>query len=209
MQVENIFGAPLYRAKVEKYKETLEAMTPLLNELFWQHDGLIPPWISTGWTRSTFPRYSHMNPIGRALHTVPQMSDMMDQLQTHLTEYWKLLGLNTKYTPYVDVMWAQRYIEGVGDNHNHPDHLISGGLYLLIKGEQTIYFDNPATQLYNSDLLNKFDREQLRKKIILEPGDIILWPGWINHEIIAKKPSIWDGGATRITIPFMVNGDLK
>ena len=80
---------------------------------------------------------------------------------------------------------------------------------MLIEGEQTIYFDNPATQLYNSDLLNKFDREQLRKKIILEPGDIILWPGWINHEIIAKKPSIWDGGATRITIPFMVNGDLK
>lgn len=208
MQIENIFGGLLYRAKVERYKETLEAMTPLLNELFWQHDGLIPPWISTGWTRSTFPRYSYMNPVGAALHTVPEMSDMMDQLQTHLIEYCKLLGLNTKYTPQVDVMWAQRYIEGVGDNHNHTSHLISGGLYLLVEGEQTIYFDNPATQLYDSNLLDKFDEEQLRKKIILEPGDIILWPGWMNHQIEAKKPKNWNGGATRITVPLMANGEI-
>lgn len=209
MQVENIFGAPLYRAKAENYKETLEEMTPLLNELFWQHDGLIPPWISTGWTRSTFPRYSHMNPIGKKLHTVLEMSSMMEQLQFHLNKYWKLLGLDTKYTPYVDVMWAQRYIEGVGDNHNHINHLVSGGLYLLVKGEQTIYFDNPATQLYNPKILDRFNDGELRRKIILEPGDIILWPGWMNHEIEAKKPADWDGGATRITVPFMANGEIK
>jgi hypothetical protein len=29
----------------------------------------------------------------------------------------------------------------------------------------------------------------------------------MNHEIEAKKPKDWDGGATRITVPFMVNGE--
>lgn len=209
MQVENLFGSPLYTAKVTGYDETLTAMTALLDELFWQHDGLIPPWISTGWTRSTFPRYEHMNPIGKKLHTVPEMASMMEQINFHLCKYWKILGLDEKYSPYVDVMWGQRYVEGVGDNHNHTNHLVSGGLYLLVKGEQTIYFDHPGTQLYNPKLLNRFNKETLRKKLVLEPGHIVLWPGWMNHEIVAKKPSNWNDDATRITIPFMANGDLK
>ncbi len=204
------FGNPIYRTKLENYKDVYNIIIDDLNKLFYQDDGLVPPWISTGFTRSTFPRYEHMDPNGKLLFQNPKLKETMEHIQELLKEYWTMLNLNSNYDPNVEVMWAQRYETGIGDNHNHPNHLIGGGLYLLVEGEQTITFDHPSKSLYNKKLMPLFQQESLRETILLEPGDIIFWPGWMYHEIEAKTPQSWKkGDPTRITLPFMVNYKAK
>lgn len=204
--IQNIFPSYLYRVKYLDYKKTYEKVLPKLNELWNQYDALIPPWISTGWTRSSFPRKPGMDPVGKRLDTLPEMQEAMVTVYEACEEYFKLLKINDNLKPDVQEMWAQRYTEGIGDNHNHTKYVLGGGLYLLVEGEQTITFENPSVSLYDDHLLKDFEPDALRQTILLEPGDLILWPGWMNHLIEAKKPNNWNGGATRITLPFMANG---
>jgi hypothetical protein len=204
--IKNIFSTYLYRVKFHEYQKTYKKILPILEKLWSQDTALIPPWISTGWTRSSFPRLSTMDPIGKRLDTVPEMAEAMDFIYNSCEEYFKLLNIRSDLKPDIQEMWAQRYVEGVGDNHNHTKYLLGGGLYLLVEGEQTITFEHPSVSLYEKSLLTDFDQTALTETILLEPGDLILWPGWMNHQIVAKKPNNWKSGPTRITLPFMANG---
>ena len=203
---ETWFPIEIIRTKIERRQETLDAVLPHLEQLWAQHDALIPPWISSGGTYSTFPRNDKMDIAGKLLHEHPAMADAVEQIMIQVKEYWKVLGLDPSLTPVIQNMWAQRYIDGVGDKHNHPEFLIAGGLYLHVSGPQKIVFENPIALLYQPELVSAFDKDKLDVTIDLELSDLILWPGWMNHTITAEKPADWTSGPTRITLPFMVNG---
>lgn len=202
----NWFPNKVIRRKITLRQQTLDGILPRLEELWAQHDALIPPWISSGGTYSTYPRNDTLDPEGRLLHLNPAMADVMSEIQSVLEEYWELLELDQNLKPAVQVMWAQRYVDGIGDKHNHPEFIISGGLYLHISGTQKIMFEHPAAMLYQPELVSLIDHDNLEETIELEIGDLLLWPGWINHTITAEKPADWVSGPTRITLPFMVTG---
>jgi len=202
----NWFPNKIFRKKITLRQETLDGILPRLEALWAQHDALIPPWISSGGTYSTYPRHQTMDPEGRILHLNPAMAAVMAEIQIYLEEYWALSQLNKNFKPVVCEMWAQRYIDGVGDKHNHPEFIISGGLYLHISGTQKIMFEHPSAMLYQPELVPLIDPANLEETIELEMGDLLLWPGWMNHTITAEKPVGWVEGPTRITLPFMVAG---
>lgn len=207
--IQNLFPTYLLHKKFKDYKLTNKKVIPILNELFNQKNALVPPWISTGWTKSTFPRVQGMNPIGKKLDILPEMKEATEAMLDACQEYFDLLKVSKKYKPELQEVWAQRYTEGRGDVHNHTKSLVGGALYLHVEGEQTITFENHLLHLYDSNLLSSFESESFSYTVKLEAGDLLVWPGWMNHSIEAKLPDNWNDDATRITVPFMAIGVEK
>lgn len=204
--IENLFPTYLLYKKFENYKITYEKVKPKLNELFNQKNGLVPPWISTGWTRSTFPRTQGMDPIGKTLDKLPEMKEATQFILDACQEYFHILKVKKNLKPEIKEMWAQRYTEGIGDTHNHTASLVGGALYLHTEGEQTINFENHLLAIYDRHLLSSFQSDAFSYTFKLEAGDLLLWPGWMNHSIQAKLPYNWNNDATRISMPFMAIG---
>lgn len=205
--MDQVFPNYIYRKKVTGYQKALEDIKSHLDELWSQEDAMVPPWISKGEeTYSTYPKNDRLDPRGNQLHLHPAMKEIMPQINDMIREYQKVLELDESLEFYINEMWSQKYINGIGKNHNHPEYLISGGLYLLVEGNQRITMEDPAVLLFNQELIPYFKKERLKKVIDLEEGDVLLWPGWMNHEIEAIKPKDWNTkDPTRITMPFMVN----
>jgi uncharacterized protein (TIGR02466 family) len=205
--MDRVFPNYIYRKKVTGYQKALEDIKSHLDELWSQEDAMVPPWISKGEeTYSTYPKNDRLDPNGNQLHHHPAMKEIMLQINDMIREYQKVLELDESLEFYINEMWSQKYINGIGKSHNHPEYLISGGLYLLVEGTQRITMEDPAVLLFNQELIPYFKKERLKKVIDLEEGDVLLWPGWMNHEIEAIKPKDWNTkNPTRITMPFMVN----
>lgn len=205
------FPNPIIHVKIDNSKEILNAILPYLNELWAQPDALIPPWIGTstgdGVNYSTFPTNERMDPGGRKLQEREEMQPAVTQLMEHVKEYWKLLNLDPTMTPVITDMWCQTYISGIGFKHNHDEYLIGGGLYLECKGKQQMIFESPIPMLYQKHLLDAFPQESLDITLDVEEGDLILWPGWMNHTVVAEAPEGWPNNrGSRISLPFMING---
>lgn len=205
--MDQVFPNYIYRKKVTGYQKALKDIKSHLDELWSQEDAMVPPWISKGEeTYSTYPKNDRLDPNGNQLHLHPAMKEIIPQINDMIREYQKVLELDESLEFYINEMWSQKYINGIGKNHNHPEYLISGGLYLLVEGTQRITMEDPAVLLFNQELIPYFKKERLKKVIDLEEGDVLLWPGWMNHEIEAIKPKDWNTkNPTRITMPFMVN----
>lgn len=104
-------------------------------------------------------------------------------------------------------MWGQSYISGIGFMHNHSEFSIAGGLYLECQGLQQMVFEHPHALLYPSHIRSTFAKEALEITIDVEEGDLILWPGWMNHMVLAQAPADWPNNyGSRISLPFMING---
>ena len=212
--IYNWFPSPIIHTKIGNSREILNAILPYLNELWSQPDALIPPWIGTSTgssiNYSTFPTNDTMDPGGRSLHTRPEMQDAVTQLMTHVNEYWKLMKLDPAMNPVITDMWCQTYISGTGFKHNHDEYLIGGGLYFECNGKQQMIFESPIPMLYQPHLLDAFPQESLEVTVDLEEGDLILWPGWMNHTVVAQAPEGWPNNyGSRISLPFMINGIKK
>lgn len=193
---------PIYHGTLSCISETKQKIVPYLEELWSQHDALVPPWIATGGAFSTFPKHEGMDANGKLLHQHPDMIDAVKEIYDMIDAYWQELKLSKKYRPEIDIMWAQRYVDGYGDNHNHPEYVISGGLYLHSIGEQKVTMESAAVTLYNKELVDILDEP--KSNIDVAEGDVWLWPGWMYHSISSVAPEDHDGSATRMTMPFMV-----
>lgn len=193
---------PIYRNKLTCIQETTQGILPYLETLWNQHDALVPPWVATGGAFSTFPKKEGMDINGKLLHQHPAMSNAINEISTMIDTYWQEINLSQKYKPEIDVMWAQRYIIGEGHNHNHPEYVISGGLYLHVSGKQKITMQTASVSLYNKEVHSALDKTHW--DIDLEIGDVLIWPGWMYHSISSVAPENHDGSPTRITMPFMV-----
>jgi hypothetical protein len=209
--IEYWFPSPIIRTKISNSREILNDLLPYLNELWTQPDALIPPWIGTSTgghpNYSSFPTKETMDQGGKLLHQRSEMKDAIDQIMPHVLDYFNLLKVDKNLKPEITDMWCQTYISGIGFMHNHSEFLIGGGLYLECQGLQQMVFEHPHALLYEPHIRSSFPKESLEITVDVEEGDLILWPGWMNHMVVAQAPAGWPNNyGSRISLPFMING---
>ena len=74
-------------------------------------------------------------------------------------------------------------VNEVGSNnvlHTHTDDVWAGIYYVQSEGTGDLVFHNPANTLQQCNMFSPFTR-----KTIIQPKDgmLILWPGWVPHEV--------------------------
>ena len=92
---------------------------------------------------------------------------------------------------------------GYQGKHHHSMNLLGGTYYIDVpedSGNIAFYDPNPFAYLHNQDppamhmIIPDF-------KVVTREGDLLIWPGWMDHEISVNKTK----DKNRITISFGIN----
>ena len=92
---------------------------------------------------------------------------------------------------------------GYQGRHHHSKNILGGTYYIDVppdSGKIAFFDPNPFAYLHNQDppamhmLIPDF-------KVITREGDLLIWPGWMDHEISVNKTK----DKNRITISFGIN----
>jgi hypothetical protein len=188
--ITEISSIKIYRGRIEGVADIFNQIKPKLQKLWDQPDSILPPWIVDGTVYATFPRHQEMDSNG-LIQNWPEMLPIMKEIYCMINDYYTEMNFDTAYEPYVDAMWANCYTPGsTGLSHNHPEMIISGGFYFdCTAGQGNIIIEPPSA-----------DHSELE----VVTGDVILWPGWLNHTI--KKNTF---NYNRVSVGLMVKARLK
>lgn len=92
---------------------------------------------------------------------------------------------------------------GYQGRHHHAMNLLGGTYYIDVpkdSGKIGFYNPNPFAYYHNQDLPSK---HLLFPDYDIQPqaGDLLIWPGWMDHEIAVNKTK----NENRITVSFGIN----
>lgn len=121
----------------------------------------------------------------------------------HLAEY--SVPLPSRMRPLIITnMWFNiNPPGGYQGRHHHAMNLLGGTYYLDVpkdSGKIGFFDPNPFSYIHNQEpkaknlIISDFD-------IITTAGDLLIWPGWMDHEISVNKTS----NENRVTISFGIN----
>ena len=123
-------------------------------------------------------------------------------------EIYQRLNYSDETTPMMDNMWANvNYKYAYNKNHIHPGAQWSGVYYIKSPEESgNIWFTDPRAQLsmdmtlYNS---SKRPNSQIRE-VYYKPveGRLIMFPGWLTHEVEMNKSDLKGEKGHRVSISF-------
>lgn len=158
----------IYKSRIENLEKVLEKINPKLKNLWNQPDALVPSWATNGIVYNTFPRTENMDRDGFAQYWV-EMSDVISNLDKMIKEYYDQLKLDTSKEPYIDQIWIHCHKFGAdGIAHNHPDMVISGGIYFQCE-------------------LNQGNLKIEDIEYPVQTGDVLFWPADVMHEVLPNK----------------------
>ena len=164
----NIIMTPVYKGHVSNAEAVLDSLMPRLTRLWAQPDAIVPSWATNGLVYNTYPRTANMDQDGFA-QAWPETQLLMQQVNPMIKEFYQQLGLDNTKEPYVYQMWIHCHTPGAdGIAHNHPDMVISGGLYLDC--------DKDQGNLVIEDT-----------EYSVSSGDIMFWPGNVYHNVLPNK----------------------
>jgi uncharacterized protein (TIGR02466 family) len=109
---------------------------------------------------------------------------IVEFIEKHVQEYWKMLGYTKKIDPYIINMWANEIPPGgFTPSHHHSPVPIAGVLYLDADPTQgNLYMEDP---LWPIKTLTPRDYTVIPLMSLLEleakTGKMYLFPGWIQH----------------------------
>ena len=142
------------------------------------------------------------------LHTYPEMSELVKLIRLHAYRYWKSMGYKEKFMD-ISHMWVNVFKKGSYLNmHNHSPSYVSGTFYLSKSDSvSNIRFLDPnemllKTQPYGFD--TKEEYEYFEKEIEVFTGDMLLFPGFLNHRTVPV-----DDDSERISIAFNFRPNFK
>ena len=96
---------------------------------------------------------------------------------------------------------------GYQGRHHHAMNLLGGTYYIDVpddSGAIAFYDPNPFSYYHNQDpparnmIIPDF-------KINTRKGDLLIWPGWMDHEISVNKTK----DQNRITLSFAIDWEIK
>lgn len=125
----------------------------------------------------------------RDLHMSEQFQPLKKFIEDHAKVYWHEIGYNNYYTPKVIEMWANVYKkDSFIDIHNHAPRAMTSSFYLNKKpGIGNLVFENPLSTLLKHQpyYIDKQNYHTLfEQQIDAESGDLIIFPGWLNHKTL-------------------------
>lgn len=136
------------------------------------------------------------------LHKDPNLKPLVDFIEFHGKEYWKILNLTKKADPYVMHMWANSIPKGGHTpNHNHNPVPVGGVLYINAGPEMGNLFLEDPLDLLNGRMPLDFhhNTNSLYHEEEVRDGKLLLFPGWLRHYTYSNQSN-----QDRIVISFNI-----
>jgi uncharacterized protein (TIGR02466 family) len=124
------------------------------------------------------------------LHLYPEFKEVIEFIEYHGQEYWKIMGWTTQEKPYVLQIWANDVPPGgFTPTHNHNPVAVGGVLYLdadPLKGN--IHLEDPM-QMVKGRMPYDWQKKPYlyTEEIKVEAGKLIMFPGWLMHHVRSNK----------------------
>lgn len=155
---------------------------------------------SKDWERYTTYHDAKLNK--KVLEGMPGYQDMINDITKASHEFVK----RTKRKPFIDdddvfiSSWVSIYDEhDQHGSHFHPKSLIAGTYYPQTSSESSaITLESPWTNFTSHDTI---PFQELLFDYKPNPGDMLLWPAWLNHRVSPQKKS----DTKRIAISFNID----
>jgi uncharacterized protein (TIGR02466 family) len=126
----------------------------------------------------------------------------------HIAKHQAAMGMKPPNKIKLTNMWFNvNPPGGYQGRHHHAKNLLGGTYYISVpRGSGKIGFFNPNPFAY-------YNNQAPREKFLLvtdfditpSDGDLLIWPGWMDHEISANSTKDQD----RITVSFAIDWDFS
>lgn len=146
------------------------------------------------------------------LQNIPEFNELCTKILLYANDYiiatnQYMMNYGFKFEPRklkISRLWFNANKPGAYQGkHHHADHLLGGTYYLDVpddSGKIAFYNPNPYMYYQNQKQNNPFISDIA---VHTRNGDLLIWPGWIDHEISANNTS----DKTRLTISFCLDWD--
>ncbi|OED44621.1 hypothetical protein AB833_01125 [Chromatiales bacterium (ex Bugula neritina AB1)] len=145
------------------------------------------------------------------MHEKPQFSALTDQIIKAAVEVFSGMNYDMDFAPVIDNMWANinpRY--GYNRSHSHPDTLWSGVYYIQAPENcGRISFNDPRSQaqVYTPRMGANANTDSSSWSEVYYgpiPGRLILFPGWLVHEVEPNLSTLEGDAGNRISVSFNI-----
>lgn len=124
------------------------------------------------------------------LHLYPEFKEVIEFIEYHGREYWKIMEWTTQEQPYVLQLWANDVPPGgFTPAHNHNPVAVGGVLYLdadPLKGN--LHLEDPM-QMVKGRMPYDWQKKPYlyTEEIDVEAGKLIMFPGWLMHHVRSNR----------------------
>lgn len=150
------------------------------------------------------------------MHEKQEFDPLTDQIKSNAVDVFQRASYDTGFAPVIDNMWANiNPRHGYNRSHSHPDTLWSGVYYVQApEGCGRISFCDPRSQaqvftpvfgeISNTD-------SSSWSEVYYEPvaGRLILFPGWLVHEVEPNLSTLDGEAGNRISVSFNIYQSSK
>jgi len=176
MTLKSIFTVDIYEAEYENFSDIQDSIleiikpefnNPVSGNEFFAKDG--SPLI----TRTQ--NYLHYN---------PKLKNVVDFIENHIKEYWKLLNYTQRVDPYIIHMWANDIPPGgFTPSHHHNPIPIAGVFYLDADPRKgNLYLEDPLWPIQSLAPRDyAISPLMMLKQLEVKSGRLYLFPGWLQH----------------------------
>jgi len=124
------------------------------------------------------------------LHLQPEFKEVIDFIEYHGQEYWKIMGWTTQEKPYVLQIWANDVPPGgFTPTHNHNPVAVGGVFYLdadPLKGN--LQLEDPMQMIKGRMPYDWQKKPYLHtEEIKVDAGKLIMFPGWLMHHVRSNR----------------------
>jgi uncharacterized protein (TIGR02466 family) len=124
------------------------------------------------------------------LHLQPEFKEIVEFIEYHGHEYWKIMGFTTQETPYVLQLWANDVPPGgFTPTHNHNPVAMGGSIYLDADPQKgNIHLEDPMTLVKGRMPYDWSYKPYLyTEEVKVNAGKLIMFPGWLMHHVRSNK----------------------
>jgi uncharacterized protein (TIGR02466 family) len=124
------------------------------------------------------------------LHLMAEFKEIVEFIEYHGHEYWKIMGWTVQEKPYVLQLWANEVPPGgFTPSHNHNPVAAGGVLYLdadPLKGN--LHLEDPM-QMIKGRMPYDWEKKPYlyTEEIPVEEGKLIMFPGWLMHHVRSNR----------------------
>ena len=183
---KNLFSVPIFHGKLDNWKKYRRDLLPVCHEVRKETDDMSGlPWNCHVWSTYAYDK---------RLYKRKEFQEVSKAISVYVRSYldrrkWKKqdkIVMTELWVNYQDKYQFQEY-------HDHKERVLSGIFYLEVPDNAPgLIIQNP--QKANFDDLFFFQEEvQDVNEIDVETGDLIMFPGWLDHGVNANmtdKPRI-------------------
>ena len=179
-EIINLFPRPIYKASIND-RASFDAIATFLMNMYQDFKNSGEDMNSNNHTSGDA---ATMYVWEKNLQDHPLFATIVDEIESHIKQYWEHLRYSPDFTPYIHNMWANVVNTGGNQNeHNHGAFPLAGVFYISLEEDMgDFYFIEPDELLISQQPIN----EQIwgsvfRQSVKNTTGDLMIFPGWMKH----------------------------